>query len=601
VKRSKTSNLEGVINTLPSHLRERYDILLEEFQTSQFTFDEAAKLLQKKKKNQVDSLMVYLSELKNSGLLSVMKDPKDGRRKIYTLTSRAEILQDLMIDDVTLTRRDVETILKKAADLIRTRVDYKFILILLFLKRISDKWELEYDKAFEEALTDGFTKEQAKVEAKNAAYHDFDLPEEYLWENIRKDVNTLPEKFSKALKKIAELNPELKDVVDSVDFVQFAASRENAEILRQLIELFSEKKLHRVSPDILGDAYEWILRYFAPTKAKEGEIYTPREVIQVLIEILDPKPEESVYDPACGSAGMLIEAFKHVERKFGKDGAAKLFLYGQEANQKTIALAKMNMYIHDIRDSHLEYGDTFLYPKFKEGDSLRQFNVVIANPPWNQDGYGEDVLKKGEFWRKRFTYGFNPRSSADWAWIQHMLASAGDGNARVGIVIDNGCLFRSGAEKAIRTGILEADLIDSVILLPEKLFYNTGAPGALIIFRRNKPEERKNKVLFINASEEHEQHPDVRKLNMLGENNIKKIAETYNEYKEEKGFSRAVPLSEIRENNYNLNVTLYVYPEEEIEQIDLAKEWKELNTIEEQLNTVEAKISGYLKELGVDL
>jgi len=599
MKRSKTKNLENAIKTLPLHLRERYDILIEEFQTSQFTFDEAASLLLKKKKNQVDSLMAYLSELKNSGLLSVMKDPTDGRRKIYTLTSRAEIIQDLMIDDETLTRRDVETILKKAADLIRTRVDYKFILILLFLKRISDKWELEYDKAYEEALADGFTKEQAKVEAKNAAYHDFDLPEEYLWENIRKDVNTLPEKFSKALKKIAELNPDLKDVVDSVDFVQFAASRENAEILRQLIELFSEKKLHRVSPDILGDAYEWILRYFAPTKAKEGEIYTPREVIQVLIEILDPKPEESVYDPACGSAGMLIEAFKHVEKKFGKDEATKLFLYGQEANQKTIALAKMNMYIHDIRDSHLEYGDTFLYPKFKEGDSLRQFNVVIANPPWNQDGYGEDVLKKGDFWRKRFTYGFNPRSSADWGWIQHMLASAGDGSARVGIVIDNGCLFRGGTEKAIRIGTLEADLIDSVILLPGKLFYNTGAPGALIIFRRNKPKERKNKVLFINASEEYEQHPDVRKLNILGDNNIKKIAKTYNAYKEEKGFSRAVPLSEIKENNHNLNVTLYVYPEEETEEINLAKEWKELNTIEEQLNTVEKKLSEFLKEIGV--
>ena len=177
--------------------------------------------------------------------------------------------------------------------------------------------------------------------------------------------------------EIAERNPDLKDVVDSVDFVQFAASRENAEILRQLIELFSEKKLHHVSPDILGDAYEWILRYFAPTKAKEGEIYTPREVIKLLIKILDPKPEESVYDPACGSAGMLIMSYKHIEDAFGKTEANKLFLYGQEVNQKTIALAKMNMYIHDIRDSHLEFGDTFLYPKFKDGSSLRKFDETV--------------------------------------------------------------------------------------------------------------------------------------------------------------------------------------------------------------------------------
>ncbi|WNZ29958.1 MAG: SAM-dependent DNA methyltransferase [Candidatus Bathyarchaeota archaeon] len=591
--------MKTIAAKLPNWVEKRYSILWDSFGAKQFNLDSATEVLEEKNKDKASEIPVYLSELRKAGWLISKLDPSDARKRIYSLKSRTDMVKDVFsVSKEKLSRRDIEGILKKAADLIRTRVDYKFILILLFLKRISDKWELEYENAYNEALEDSFTEEQATIEAKNVAYHDFDLPEEYLWENIRKDVNTLPEKFSKALKKIAELNPELKDVVDSVDFVQFAASRENAEILRQLIELFSEKKLHKVSPDILGDAYEWILRYFAPTKAKEGEIYTPREVIQVLIEILDPKPEESVYDPACGSAGMLIEAFKHVEKNFGKDGATKLFLYGQEANQKTIALAKMNMYIHDIRDSHLDYGDTFLYPKFKEGDSLKQFNIVIANPPWNQDGYGEDVLKKGEFWRKRFTYGFSPRSSADWAWIQHMLASAGDGNTRVGIVIDNGSLFRSGAEQTIRSQILEADLIDSIILLPDKLFYNTGAPGALIIFKRNKPEERENKVLFINASKEYKQHPDVRKLNILEENNIKKIAETYNEYKQEKGFSRAVTLSEIKENKHNLNVTLYVYPEEETEQIDLAKEWQELNSIEKEITENKIKIEEILKEIG---
>jgi Type I restriction-modification system methyltransferase subunit len=246
---------------------------------------------------------------------------EDARKSIYTLKARAGIRE--ILSKNTLTRSDIETLLKRAADLIRTRVDYKFILILLFLKRISDKWELEFEEAYKEAYEDGLSDEEAKEEAKNSVWHTFNLPEEYLWENIRKDVANLPERLSKALKKIAELNPELKDVIDNVDFIQFASNRENLEILRQLIELFSERKLHHVSPDILGDSYEWILRYFAPDKAKEGEVYTPREVIKLLVEMLDPKPKQEVYDPACGSGGMLILSYKHIEEIYGKEEAKK--------------------------------------------------------------------------------------------------------------------------------------------------------------------------------------------------------------------------------------------------------------------------------------
>lgn len=425
------------------------------------------------------------------------------------------------------------------------------------------------------------------------------MPQELLWDNIRKDVSRLPENFSKALKAVSDFNPDLKDVVESVDFVQFASSRENAEVLRQLFELFSERKLQNVSADILGDSYEWILRYFAPTKAKEGEIYTPREVIKLLVEILDPKPTESVYDPACGSGGMLILSYKHVEEKYGREEAGKLFLFGQEANRSILALCKMSMYIHGIADYHLEFGDTFLYPKFKEGEGIRRFNVVMANPPWNQDGYAEDVLKKGEFWKQRFSYGFVPRQSADWAWIQHMLASAEDDGSRVGIVIDNGCLFRGGKEKAVRSAALSEknDLVECVILLPEKLFYNTGAPGAILIFNKHKPTERRGKVLFINASKEFEQHPEVRKLNRLGDNNIKEIADAYKSFSEEKGFSRIVSLKEIEQNDYSLNVTLYVMQDEEGEEIDIAKEFAELKELERQMQEVANKLEQYISEI----
>ncbi|MDO8885971.1 type I restriction-modification system subunit M [Candidatus Oleimmundimicrobium sp.] len=583
---------------IPKWLDKRYKILWEAYKTSDFRFEDAANILKEKIEESEDQVNVILSELRKRGWLKASFDPTDARKRIYKLKGKEEfITETLSIKTNKLTRGDLEGLLKKAADLIRTRVDYTFILVLLFYKRISDKWELEFGQARKEALEDGLTEEEAKEEAKNSIYHDFDLPDEFLWENIRKEPARLPENFSKAMKALAERNPELRDVFENVDFVQFTTNRENAEILRQLVELFSARTLQHVSPDILGDAYEWILSYFAPQKAKEGEVYTAREVIKLIVEILDPKADESVYDPACGSGGMLISAYQHVEDEQGNGDADKLFLFGQEANHKTLALAKMNLYIHDIRNAQVTLGDTLLYPKFKEGEDFKKFNVVIANPPWNQDGYPEETLKKGEFWRERYRLGFTPKQSADWAWIQHMVSSTKDDTGRVGVVIDNGSLFRGGKEKAIRMAALNADYIEALILLPEKLFYNTGAPGAVMILNKNKPTDRKEKILFINASNEYEQHPDVRKLNRLGDKHIKNIVEAYREFSDGDGFSRVVSLEEIKENDYNLNVTLYVFPEEEIEEIDVDKEWDELKILEGELAEVENKIEGYLEEL----
>jgi type I restriction enzyme M protein len=270
-------------------------------------------------------------------------------------------------------------------------------------------------------------------------------------------------------------------------------------------------------------------------------------------------------------------------------------LYGQEVNPKTLALGKMNLYIHDIKNAHILQGDTLLYPKFKQEDGIQAFDIVIAKPPWNQDGYEEEVLKKGEFWKKRFKYGFTSKQSADWVWIQHMLASAKDGSGKVGVVIDNGCLFRGGAEKAIRAKVLDENLVECVILLPEKLFYNTGAPGAIMILNKNKPGERKNRVLFINASQEFEKHPEVRKLNILADGNIKNVTEIYKKFSEIEGVSRVVSLDEIKANDYNLNVTLYSFPQEEVEEIDIAKEWKELKEKEKEIKEIENKIEVFLE------
>ncbi|MDG6249832.1 class I SAM-dependent DNA methyltransferase [Methanocalculus sp.] len=587
--------------SIPAWVDKGYSYLWDAFEKNEFRIQDAAKVLEGKTEDTKTKPPALLSKLRKVGLLNVRSDNEDARKKIYSLIGREEqIAAILSVSDERLTRDELTRILKRAADIIRTRVDYKFILLPLFLKRISDKWEMETKAAYDESLEDGYTKEEACAEAKKAMYHSFDLPEEYLWENLRKDTEKLPETFSMALKEIGNRNPELRDVFDTVDFIQFTQSRENAEILRQLVELFSEKKLTDVSADILGDAYEWLLQYFAPQKAKEGEVYTPREVIQLLVEALDPHPGESVYDPAAASNGMLIISHKHVVENYGPEDAEQLFLYGQEANAQTLAYGRMNMYIHGIRNVNLAHGDTLLYPKFKkdDGTGVKQFDVVIANPPWNQDGYEETILKKGEFWKQRYSFGFINRQSADWAWVQHMLASAKEETGRVGVVIDTGCLFRGGKEKAVRQKIIDHDLLECIILLPEKLFYNTGAPGAIMILRRQKPEERKGKVLFINASNQFEKHPNVRKLNILADENITTIVTAYEEFAEDDGFARLVPVEEIAQNDYSLNVTLYVFPNQEKDEIDLAGTWAEIRQIEEELQAVDAKIEGYLREIG---
>jgi type I restriction enzyme M protein len=579
-------------------LDKRYNTLWETYKETPFRFDEAAKTLQAGYKDDEKQINVILSEMRKSNLLEVGFDPDDARKRIYTLKSKKDaIIEELPPDRNHLTRSELESLLKAAADLIRTRVDYTFILVLLFYKRISDKWQAEFDNTCEEAINDGLTEEEAREEAQNPTYHDFDIPSGLLWEEIRKEPAHLPENFSKAMKTLAQNNPGFKDIFENADFIQFASSRENAEILRQLVELFSARSLHQVPSDILGDAYEWLLRYFAPQKAKEGEVYTPREVINLLIEMLDPQPGESVYDPACGSGGMLIASYRHIEISKGKSEADRLFIFGQEANHKTLALSRMNLYIHDIRNGHLAYGDTLRYPKFKEATGVSKCDVVIANPPWNQDGYDEDALKQGEFWKARFRYGFTPKQSADWAWIEHMIASAKDDSGRIGVVIDNGCLFRGAKEKGIRASILDSDLIEAVILLPEKLFYNTGAPGAVIILNKNKKDAGKGKVFFINASNDFEQHPDVRKLNRLGDAHIEKMVKAYRNYEEIEGFTKAVSLEEIRGKDYNLNVTLYVYPIEETEEISIMQEWNELKKLDEDIEKVTLKIEAYLKEL----
>jgi len=563
-------------------IKKRYIKMLGEFKEKSFSFEDVSNFLFNTFHDAEEQVKNILSELKKEGYLDVERKTEDKREKIYKLKSIFEISESKIN---SISQKDqLINLLKQAADLIRTRVDYTFILFLLFYKAYSDIWEKEFENIKEELLGKGWSVKDVVKEASSPSYHIFNFPEEYLWDRIRKDHQRISEKFSIGVKKLAELNPGYQDIFSQFDFHQFTSNPENTVILNQLVELFSKFSFKEISTDILGDAYEWILKYFAPTKAKEGEVYTPREVIRLMVEILDPQPYKSIYDPALGSGGMLIIAYKYVEEKYGKEKADTLFLYGQEVNSKTLALAKMNMLLHDIKNFLFFPGDTLLFPKFKEKDKIKNFDYVIANPPWNQDGYDENTLKRGEYWNERFEYGFATKQSADWVWIQHMIYSAKE---KVAVVIDTGAVSRGGREKIIREKIVEHDLIECVILLPEKLFYNAGAPAVIIIFNKQKPEEKKEKILLINASKEYQ---EGKKQNTLSIENIKKIVNAYREFKDIEKFAKVITKEEARQADYNLSPSRFISVVEEEKYRPVEEIKKDLEKLEEERKKIETKV-----------
>lgn len=578
-------------DVLDNWIKRRYFTLLDKFGKDGFSFKAAFYFLKERYQDSEEQVKVILSKMKRAGFLEIERSKEDKREKIYKLKPLVEKVNHIS------TKSELINLLKQAADIIRTRVDYTFILLLLFYKAYSDKWQKEFEEKKKELLKTGWQEAEAVREAKASCYHTFEFPEEFLWENMRKDPQRVSEKFSLAMRKLAELNLEYQDIFSQFDFHQFTINPENTVILNQLIELFSKFSFKEISGDILGDAYEWILKYFAPTKAKEGEVYTAREVIRLMIEILDPKPQKSLYDPCLGSAGMLIVGYKYVAEKYGKEQANTLFLRGQEHNPKTLALAKMNTLLHDIHNFDFRLGDTLLYPKFKEGDTIKKFDYVVANPPWNQKGYGEDTLKKGEYWQERFPFGFTSKTSnskkGDWVWIQHMISSAKD-NGKIAVVIDTGAVSRGGREKLIRQKIVEQDLIESVILLPEKLFYNTGAPAVVIVFNKSKSEERKGKVLLINASKE---FIAGKPQNTLGKENIKKVVNVYRKFKEIGGLSKIISLQDAAEADYNLSPSRFVSVIEEEKYRNIKEIMEELKETDKKRRKIEEKINKILEKI----
>jgi len=570
------------VGRLDDWARNRYLKLINEIGEREFTREEAEEIL-RKQKLELENIGKLFSALKDVGLIQFREDKGDSRRNVYKFVflGRAEKVKE------KVSRNELIGILKKAADLIRTTVDYKVMLLFLFYKSVSDIYNFKVDQYKKEGYNEGDS--YIIVNSEYIKLYDEKEHRLYTWHEVTKSSDTIKE-LADAITKISNLNEELSDLrqIAQVTGLYGLMNEENRHILTGLVQIFNQYDFSRAGYDTLGDGYQWILSYFAPMRAKEGEVYTPVEVIKLVVRLLDISDGSIVLDPACGSGGMLIESYEHVKDKVVEPN---LELFGQERNEIMATIAKMNMRLRGIVSYNIFSGDSLLNPKFNHAD------YVIANPPWNQDGYDEGNLSKDnikQIYTSIVEAGYTPKTTADWAWVQLMLFYA---KRKVGVILDQGALFRGGKEENIRRGIVKSDLLEAVILLPEKLFYNTQAAGVILIFNKEKPAERKGKVIFINAGELYIKHSEIRKLNQLSEENIAKIVEMYKDFKESKNYARVVSLDEIEKNNYNLNVSLYVQKDNESERIDISKEFEELKALEKERQSIMEKLENYLEEV----
>ena len=570
------------VSKLDDWARNRYLKLLKELGEREFTRNDAEEIL---KKNYLDleNIGKLFSVLRENGLVQVREDNEDSRRNVY----RFVFLNKAINLKGKVKRDDLIALLKKASDLIRTTVDYKVLLLFLFYKSVSDV----YNSRVNEYRKEGYEEKESYILVNTEYLKLYDEKENklYTWQEVTKSTDIIKE-LTNAIIKISNLDDELSDLKKIVQVTGLIGlmSEENRHILIGLVQLFNQYDFSEADYDTLGDGYQWILSYFASQRAKEGEVYTPKEIIRLAIKLLDIPDGTTVLDPASGSGGMLIESYEYVKEKVSKPN---LKLIGQERNEIMAAIAKMNMRLRGIVSYEIYVGDSIVNPKFSKAD------YVIANPPWNQDGYDEGVLSRDnikEIYNNIVQSGYPPRTTADLAWVQLMLYFA---KKKVGVILDQGALFRGGKEENIRKGIVKSDLIEAVILLPEKLFYNTSAAGIILVFNKEKPLEYKGKVLFINASELYVKHPEIRKLNQLSEDNINKIVNIYKDFKDTKNYAKVVGVKEIEKNNYNLNVSLYVQKEYENDEIDMFKEFEELKSLEEQRQSIMEKLENYLEEV----
>jgi type I restriction enzyme M protein len=440
-----------------------------------------------------------------------------------------------------------------------------YIFGMLFLKRLSDAFDEAQEQVIQTYLDMGKSRADAQRLAADEDEYDkaFFVPERARWSNIKDLKHDIGSELNKATEAIEEHNSSLEGVLVSIDFN--IKNKLSDKKLQDLLSHFSKYRLRTEdfeSPDLLGDAYEYLIKMFADSAGKKGgEFYTPSEVVWLLVSLLKPTAGMKIYDPTAGSGGMLIQTRNYLIEQ--GDNAQNLSLYGQEMNLNTWAICKMSMFLHGVFNADIRKGDTLGDPQHTRGGELMSFDRVIANPPFSLKKWGKEGADNDPY--GRYPYGTPPKDAGDLAFIQHMIASL-NAEGKMGVVVPHGVLFRGSSEKAIRKGILEDDLLEAVIGLPSALFYGTGIPAALLIINKNKPIERKGKVLFINSELE---YAEGKNQNKLRDTDIQHVMDVYDAYEDERRYSKVVEMDEIRENDYNLNIRRYADTSPPPEQFDV--------------------------------
>ncbi|MBT2644769.1 type I restriction-modification system subunit M [Bacillus sp. ISL-41] len=500
-----------------------------------------------------------------------------------------------------LTLQELEKTLWDAADILRGELNaavYKdYIFGLMFLKRMNDQFSIERETKKKEFVSQGMDAEEVEMLLEEPTmYETFFVPPAARWDKLKNLTLNIGPELDKAFKAIEDepKNAELIGVLTTANYND--KERVPDKKLSQLLLLFDKHNLayeNLENPDVLGDAYQYLIKQFADDGGtKGGEFYTPREVVKVLVNILKPQEGDRIYDPTVGSGGMLIESMQYIKENGGNDRNVSLF--GQEINLSTWAICKMNMLFHFARGADIRKGDTIRTPMHTEGGVLKTFDVILANPPFSLKNWGVEEAENDPY--NRFPYGIPPKSYGDLGFVSHMVVSLNQ-KGKLGTIVPHGVLFRGGSEGKIRKGYIKDDLIEAVIGLPSNVFYGTSIPAALLIINKNKPVDRRNKVLFIDASAG---FVKAGNKNKLREDDIEKIVSAFTDFNDIEQYSAVIKLKTIMENEYNLNISRYVDTTEVEEEVNLLEVINDIKEIKNRYIHTEAKLNTYLKELGFE-